>query len=122
MLLIAESFTNIPAETLARISRIELLQSAIETPRISFQGLDPYPTFAAKAASLSLAIARNHPLQDGNKRLAFLAGLQFAWINGFDLDYEIDDAEKLFFALAAGEISQEELTQWYEEHLAPSNQ
>ena len=36
-------------------------------------GEDAYPSFAEKAAALMHSLARNHPLDDGNKRLAWAA-------------------------------------------------
>ncbi len=35
--------------------------------------------------SLMLAIARNHPFQQGDKRTGFLAGAAFLWANGYEL-------------------------------------
>ena len=104
-----------------RISRLELLQSAIEAPQLQFQGLDPYPTIEAKGAALAFHIARNHPLQDGNKRLAFMASEQFFFINGYDLNFEIDEGEKTFVDLAAGNLTIEELRDWFKAHLTEIN-
>jgi death-on-curing protein len=71
-LAIAEAVTGIDATTLARISRLELLDSALHAPQGSFGGEEFYPKFVDKAAVLTMRIAKNHPLVDGNKRLAWL--------------------------------------------------
>ena len=84
-----------------RVSRIELLESAIAIPKMQFEGLNPYPSISNKAAALSIHIVRNHPLQDGNKRLSLMCAINFFWINGFDLVIDLDETEQLFFSLAA---------------------
>lgn len=43
-----------------------------------------YPDFATKAAVLCVRIAKNHPLPDGNKRVAFVCMVEFCLVNGFD--------------------------------------
>jgi len=111
---IAEEVTGIPFETVKRVAQLHLIDSAIAVPQTQFIGLDPYPTLAEKAAVLAFHLARNHPLPDGNKRLTFLSAFEFCWINGHELQFDVDDAETIFFALAAGEISQHELAKWIE--------
>lgn len=114
---IAEEVTGLPFETVKRVAQLHLIDSAIAVPQTQFIGLDPYPTLAEKAAVLAFHLARNHPLPDGNKRLAFLSAFEFCWINGYELQFDVDDAETIFFALAAGEISQHELAKWIEQSM-----
>lgn len=61
---------RIDSVTLAKASRLELLDSALRAPQAGFGDEDFYPTIEQKAAVLAVRIARNHPLPDGNKRLA----------------------------------------------------
>ena len=49
------------------------------------------------------SLARNHPLVDGNERLAWLATYAFCAKNGVDLDPDDDDAYDLVVAVASGE-------------------
>jgi len=69
-----------------------------------------------KAAALLDSLVRNHPLVDGNKRLGWLATLVFLDINGHGIEAPDDDAYQLVIAVAAGELSLEEialaLSQW----------
>ena len=58
----------------------------------------------SKAAALLHSLAGNHPLVDGNKRLAWLATYVFLAKNGVELDPDDDAAYKLVIAVAAGEI------------------
>lgn len=100
---IAEVVTGIPVATLRRASRVELLDSALHAPQAGLGDTDLYPTFEAKAAVLVVRIARNHPLPDGNKRLAWAALVMFCRLNGADLDVEPDEAVTTMLAVAAGE-------------------
>jgi len=94
-----------------------LLDSAAHRPRASAFGNDAYPTMHEKAAALLEAVARNHALVDGNKRLAWAAAVVFYDLNGFDLEPPtVDGAVELVVAVASGrmELSKltEHLTRW----------
>jgi death-on-curing protein len=80
------------------------LASAAGRPRMTVFGAEAYPTLAEKAAALMHSLARNHPLVDGNKRLAWAATRVFCLLNGADLNLPVDDAERLVVAVAAGGI------------------
>jgi death on curing protein len=83
---------------------VGLLESAVHRPRASVLGQDAYPDLVAKAAALLRLLARNHPVVDGNKRLAWLATYVFLAKNGVELDPDDDAAYELVVAVAAGEI------------------
>ena len=70
-MVIAEAVTGIEARTLVRASRVDLLDSALHAPAAGFGADDLYPDLVDKAAVLAVRIAKNHPLPDGNKRLAW---------------------------------------------------
>lgn len=92
------------AITGAAVRDLGLLASAAVRPQMSVFGADAYPTLAEKAAALMHSIARNHALVDGNKRLAWSATRVFLILNGHDIAYGVDDAERLVVAIAAGEL------------------
>ena len=50
------------------------------------------------------SLARNHPLVDGNKRLAWLATYVFCAKNGVELDAPDDAAYALVVGVASGEL------------------
>lgn len=100
-----------------RIRDAGLLASAAARPSTRILGLDAYRTFAAKAAALMHALARNHALVDGNTRLAWAATRAFCLLNGRDLRYLVDDAEGFVLAVAAGELHTPEIAAWIEAHL-----
>ena len=87
-----------------QVRDLGLLASAAVRPQMSVFGDDAYPTLAEKAAALMHSIARNHALVDGNKRLAWSATRVFLLLNGADIAYGIDDAERMVVAVAAGRL------------------
>jgi death on curing protein len=96
---IGRAAVNGPVE----VRDIGLLESAIHRPRASVLGQDAYPDVLTKAAALLHSLARNHPLVDGNKRLAWLATYVFCAKNGIELDPDDDAAYDLVVAVASGE-------------------
>lgn len=60
---------------------IALLDSALNAPRQTFDGKDLYPTLEEKAAILYYTLNKNHPFQNGNKRIATASLLVFIYIN-----------------------------------------
>ena len=93
-----------------------ILDSAMARPR----NLADYsaPDGADLAAAYAYGIARNHPFVDGNKRTAAVISETFLMLNGQAL--RATDAELVvaFVALAAGELSEDELADWFRQHLA----
>jgi death-on-curing protein len=65
-------------------------------------GQDAYPDLFTEAAALLHSLARNHPLVDGNKRLAWLATYLFCAKNGVELGPDDDPAYDLVIAVASG--------------------
>jgi len=83
---------------------VGLLEAAVHRPRTSVFGQDAYPDLFTKAAALLHSLARNHPLVDGNKRLAWLATYVFYAKNGVELDADDDSAYDLVVAVASGSL------------------
>ena len=81
-----------------------LLDAAVHRPQASVMGQDAYPDLWTKAGALLHSLARNHPLVDGNKRLAWLATYVFLAKNGIELDPPDDDAYELVISVAAGDL------------------
>jgi death-on-curing protein len=97
-----------------------LLASAAARPRTTVFGADAYPTFAEQAAALMHSLARNHPLVDGNKRLAWAATRTFHLLNGRDLRYSVDEAEAFVLAVAAGALDVPDIAAWLAAHTVAS--
>lgn len=117
VLIIAEAVTGIKAETLVRVSRIELLESAIAATEAGYGDHDLYPDFIDKAAVLCSRIVRNHALPDGNKRLGWQTLVVFCDLNGYELKVETNDAVEFIQSLAAGDISESQLADWLRTHI-----
>ncbi len=119
-LTIAEAVTGLDFVTLAKASRLELLDSALHAPQAGFGDDDFYPDIEQKAAVLAVRVARNHPLPDGNKRLAWQSLTIFLALNGYDLPTTADDAVAFMLAVAAGEIDEEAAEAWIRERIEPT--
>ena len=95
-----------------------LLESAMARP----PNLAAYaePDAAALAASYAFGIARNHPFVDGNKRTAAVVSETFLDLNGFRLTATDAELVVAILALAAGELLEDELADWFRQHIAPA--
>lgn len=92
-----------------------LLESALARPR----NLADYgeADAAGLAAAYAFGIARNHPFVDGNKRTAAVVAETFLLLNGHALSASDAELVVAILALAAGELSEEELADWFRGHL-----
>lgn len=92
-----------------------LLESAVARPL----NLLSYgePDAADLAAAYAFGIARNHPFVDGNKRTAAVVSEAFLVLNGHRLDASDAELVVAFLALAAGELSESEMADWFRTHL-----
>jgi len=117
-LLIGEAVLGVPAEVLALSANLNLADSALNAPATSFAGYELHRSFARKAAVLCARLCNNHPLVDGNKRLAyealreFVARNHFAWDDPPGDDPDGDETVKVMWGIAAGRIDEDELTAW----------
>ena len=112
-LLIAEAVIGVPAETIAQWPGIGLAESALHAPGMGFGGVEFYPDLVDKAAVLCVRLARNHSLPDGNKRVAYLAMLEFLARN--EISWKppsVDETVETIERVAAGRIREQELAQW----------
>ena len=92
-----------------------LVESALARP----QNLVAYgePDAAALAAAYAFGIARNHPFVDGNKRTAAVISETFLMFNGHTLVASDAELVVAFLALAAGELSEEQVADWFRERV-----
>ncbi|WP_422357469.1 type II toxin-antitoxin system death-on-curing family toxin [Qipengyuania flava] len=92
-----------------------MLDSAMARPQNLAQYGDP--DAAALAAAYAYGIARNHPFTDGNKRTAAVVSETFLMLNGYALGATDAELVVAFVALAAGELGEDELADWFRQHL-----
>ena len=95
-----------------------LLDSALESAFATFDGQDLYPTKEEKGARIGYSLISNHAFVDGNKRIGMYIMMTFLELNGIKLDCEDQEIVDVGLALAAGEMSYEELLVWVQEHEA----
>jgi death-on-curing protein len=88
-----------------------LLQSALHRC-VNKAAYEPDSTIPELAASLAYGLAMNHPLNDGNKRIAMIASFAFLEMNGMCMQASELDAYEVFMDLAAGRLTEAELAKW----------
>lgn len=82
---------------------VGLLESALALPRQTFDGKYLYRTWHDKAGVLLRSLIKNHPLVDGNKRIALATTFVFLLMNGRFLFALNDDMVKFALSVAASE-------------------
>ena len=93
-----------------------LLEAALARPR-QLWSYGASIDVAALAAAYAYGIARNHPYNDGNKRIAFVVAAVFAELNGYRLDAPESEVVDAMLRLAAGAIEEEALAEWLRDRL-----
>ena len=97
-----------------------LLDSALARPKNLLAYSEEAPSLAQLAASYAKGIVANHPFVDGNKRTAFTVSVTFLRLNGLQLTASKEDRVLTFWGLAAGEITEDQLAQWFQLNTAQS--
>ena len=93
-----------------------MLESALARPVNQwFYGEDDP---ASLAAAYAFGLARNHPFVDGNKRTSWVLSRLFLALNGHALRFDPADAINTVLALAAGEITEQDLAGWFRGRLS----
>jgi death-on-curing protein len=94
-----------------------LLESALARPRQRY-AYDPETDLAGLAAAHGFGLARNHPYNDGNKRVAFVTMAVFLGLSGLAFTASESEVVAAIVALAAGELDEEALAEWVRLHTA----
>jgi death on curing protein len=94
-----------------------LLESALARAQNLWSYGEPPPDFAALAAAYAFGIIKNHPFLDGNKRVGYVLCRVFLLKNGWDFAATQEEKYLTFYAVAAGELSEEALAEWLRAHL-----
>lgn len=120
-LLLAEAVTGINAAALAAAPHVVArAESALAAPFAEFGGVEAYPGVPTKAAVLCSRLLRNHPLPDGNKRVAYLCMIELIRRNGWDWTPIASPSERATMVerLAARELTEDEFAGWLEQQIA----
>ena len=92
----------------------DMLGATLARPRQLEIYSDPPASLFQYAAAYGFGFARNHCFKDGNKRISLAAIDVFLQLNGYELVAEETDAVINIVALAAGEMTENDLAQWIE--------
>ena len=94
-------------------------QGALESALARPQNLAAYEEgdAAALAAAYAFGVARNHPYVDGNKRTAWVLARLFLAANDIGIKFDREDSIRTMLALAAGELSESELAEWFRQRI-----
>ncbi|MDE3060998.1 MAG: type II toxin-antitoxin system death-on-curing family toxin [Pseudomonadota bacterium] len=98
------------------IRDIGLLQSALARPQNAHH-YNQVVSLSKLAACYGFGIAKNHAFVDGNKRTAYVVMRTFLLINGLTLDATKEDKYLTMYAVAAGDLTEEQLAIWLESKL-----
>ncbi len=91
----------------------------IESALARAQNLATYatPDVAALAAACAFGPAKNHGFVDGNKRTAWVTSRLFLVDNGQRLEFDSIDAVRIMEGVAAGLVSETDLTDWFRQRI-----
>jgi death on curing protein len=93
------------------------LESALARPRSGY-----YTDIIQEAAALWESLSQNHPLVDGNKRVAVTVTAAFLKVNGYRLQFDDMEASSFLVGLyETGTLRFEELENWLCQHAVPSD-
>lgn len=84
------------------------LESCLKTPFQTFGGKDPHPTLADKAALLFYLLIKNHPFQNGNKRIAVTSLFTFLAMNNRWLKITGEELYQTAMWVASGPASKKD--------------
>jgi len=90
-----------------------LLESALARPKNIWAYSQSAASLHLLAAAYAFAISSNHPFLDGNKRTALLVSFAFLEVNGLEVTASQEDAFLTILALAAGDLTEDQLVAWF---------
>ena len=97
---------------------LNVLKSAANQPRQTFDQKDLYPDIVTKAAALCFSLVMNHPFVDGNKRVGHAAMETFLILNGYEIIASVDEQERIMLELASGNVSRINFSEWLNNHIS----
>jgi death-on-curing protein len=92
------------------------LESALNRPNQTFEGKELYPTLLEKAAALLESIVKNHPFNDGNKRIGYTLCRLILLENNLDLMASQNDKFDFIMQIAENKISYQHILDWLRMH------
>ena len=101
------------------------LESSLTQPFQSIEGNELYPTLVDKGSMLYYFCIKNHPFEDGNKRMGIFSLLLYLYKNGYWLDATNDELFDMTLYTASSKVEDmakvvEKIKKFVEEHLVTS--
>ena len=101
------------------------LESSLTQPFQSIEGNELYPTLVDKGSMLYYFCIKNHPFEDGNKRMGIFSLLLYLYKNGYWLDATNDELSDITVYTASSKVEDmakvvEKIKKFVEEHLVTS--
>ena len=90
------------------VRNIGKLESSITQPFQKIGGRDLYPTLVSKATILYYFCIKNHPFEDGNKRMGIFALIIYLAKNGYWLDTTNEDLFNMTVKTAASTMKEKD--------------
>jgi death-on-curing protein len=94
----------------------KMLDSALSVAFQTFDGVELYPSTAAKIARIAYGLVCNHPFLDGNKRIGTYMMLVLLELNHIKADFSDDDVIHIGLELANGKMDDKQLLECILEH------
>lgn len=118
---IAVAVTGLDEGVITKVAKLDLADSALHAPAAGFGDDDFYPDLVDKAAVLIVRLAKNHPLPDGNKRVAWVALRYFLILNEWTWiePPTVDEAEAAVLAIASGNWDEPRTADWLRSRIEP---
>lgn len=93
------------------------LESALARPQQRFT-YEPQVDLASLAAAYGFGLARTHPYNDGNKRVAFMIMAVFLGLNGLAFNASEAEVVTTVVELASGDLDEDTMADWIRAHTA----
>jgi death-on-curing protein len=98
------------------------LESAVATPKATFDGEFLHTTIPAMAAAKLFHLCQNHPFIDGDKRVGANAAITFLFMNGWDLTLDEAELVTLVLSVASSGLSKPALIEIFESRCKSSDE
>jgi death-on-curing protein len=96
---------------------MELLDSALNRPIQTFDGIELYPYPIEKAAAILESIVKNHPFTDGNKRTGYVLARLLLMMHHLDISATEEEKYQLVISVSKSEIDFDQIKKWLQDHI-----
>ena len=98
------------------IRDIGLIESAINRPFQTYDGIELYPEIESKISAITYSLINNHGFVDGNKRIGVSVMLLLLKLNDIKIEYKQEELVDLGIKIAENKCKEEDIKKWIESH------